>query len=76
SEASMANPTDQKLQAQKAVLFQCETLRGMLLGTGYAFWIFGMIAKYAALAALAGALVMAILVIAGLGHLRKLKSRL
>jgi len=74
SEAAMKNPTDAKLQAQKATLFQGETLRGMLLGTGYAFWTFGMIAKYAAFAAFIGALVMTILVFAGLGHLQKLKK--
>lgn len=74
SDVAMANPTDTKLQMQKTALFQGETLRGMLLGTGYAFWTFGMIAKYVALAAFAGAFVMAILVLAGLGHLRKLKK--
>lgn len=73
SNAAMADPTNQKLQAQKATLFQGETLRGMLLGTGYAFWTFGMIAFYAALAAFAGAAVMFVLVVLGLRHLAKLK---
>jgi hypothetical protein len=69
----MADPTNAKLQAQKATLFQGETLRGMLLGMGYSFWTFGMIALYAAWAAFAGAVVMAALVLLGLRHLAKLK---
>lgn len=73
STAAMANPKDAKLQAQKATLFQGETLRGLLLGDGYAYWTFGMIAFYAALTAFAGAVIMAILVLLGLGHLRRLK---
>lgn len=67
------NPTDAKLQGQKATLFQGETLRGLLLGNGYAYWTFGMMAKYASLAALAGAAVMAVLVVMGWGHLRRLQ---
>lgn len=73
SEAAMKNPADAKLQGQKATLFQGETLRGVLLGTGYAFWTFGMIAKYAALAAFAGAAIMFVLVLLGVRHLAKLK---
>lgn len=73
SEEAMADPTNAKLQQQKATLFQGETLRGMLLGTGYAFWTFGMIAQYAAIAAIAGAVLMTVLVILGLQHLSKLK---
>lgn len=73
SEQAMKNPDDAKLQAQKATIFQGETLRGLLLGTGYAFWTFGMIAQYAALAAFAGAAIMAVLVLLGLRHLAKLK---
>lgn len=73
SAESMKNPSDEKLQAQKATLFQGETLRGMLLGSGYAFWTFGLIAKYTAIAAIAGAIIMAVLVLLGRGHLAKLK---
>lgn len=72
SDLAMKDPANQKLQAQKASLFQGETLRGLLLGSGYAFWTFGMIAKYAAIAAFAGAAIMAILVALGLRHLAKL----
>lgn len=52
------NPTDETLQAQKATLFQGETLRGILLTSGYAFGTIGQIAGIAAglLVALAGAL--------------------
>jgi hypothetical protein len=67
------DPANVKLQAQKAALFQGETLRGLLLGSGYAYWTFGMIAQYVAIAAFAGAAVMAILVWLGMRHLAKLK---
>lgn len=73
SALAMKDPTNQALQQQKATLFQGETLRGILLGDGYAYWTFGMIAYYAAMAALLGAIVMAVLVLAGLRHLNRLK---
>lgn len=73
SAEALKDPTNTKLQAQKATLFQGETLRGLLLGSGYAYWTFGMIAKYVAIAAFIGAGVMAILVWLGLAHLAKLK---
>jgi hypothetical protein len=73
SSEAMKDPTNTKLQAQKTTLFQGETLRGLLLGSGYAYWTFGVIAKYVALAAFAGAAVMAVLVGLGLRHLAKLK---
>ena len=73
STEALQNPTNAKLQQQKATLFQGETLRGLLLGDGYAYWTFGMIAFYASIAALAGAVVMAILVLLGLRHLARLR---
>lgn len=73
SALSMKDPTNQELQKQKATLFQGETLRGLLLGEGYAFWTFGMIALYAAITALAGAVVVTFLVLHGIYHLRQLK---
>ena len=73
STAALKNPSDQKLQAQKAALFQGETLRGILLGDGYAYWTFGTISKYAAIAAFAGAAVMTVLVLLGLAHLSRLR---
>ena len=72
STKSLADPTNAKLQQQKAVLFQGETLRGLLLGDGYAYWTFGMLAQYVAIASLVGAGVMLLLVLAGLGHLKRL----
>ncbi len=73
SEEAMADPTNETLKAQKATLFQGETLRGVLLGSGYAFWTFGIIAKIAAIAAFVGAVFMAVLVLLGMGHLKKVK---
>jgi|SRR6185312_2234138 len=71
SNAAMADPTNTKLQAEKQTLFQGETLRGLLLGDGYAYWTFGQIALTAALVTLAGAGVMAVLVLLGLRHMSR-----
>ncbi|MFZ1360473.1 MAG: hypothetical protein WAS27_00345 [Candidatus Saccharimonadales bacterium] len=73
SQAAQKEPDDKKLAGLKAALFQGETLRGMLLGSGYAFWTFGMIALYAAIASFVGAIFMALLVLLGLRHLAKIK---
>jgi hypothetical protein len=73
SAAALKDPTNQKLQQQKQTLFQGETLRGLLLGDGYAYWTFGMIALYASIAAFAGATVMFILVLLGLRRVRRAK---
>ena len=73
STAAQLDPTNAKLQAEKSTLFQGETLRGLLLGDGYAYWTFGQIAQYAAVAAIAGAAVMAVLVLLGLRHLVSLR---
>lgn len=73
STLAMQDPANTKLQAEKATLFQGETLRGLLLGSGYAYWTFGMIAKLVAIAAFVGAGVMSVLVWLGLLHLAKLK---
>lgn len=71
STAAMADPTNADLQKQKAALFQGETLRGLLLGSGYGYWTFGMIAKWVALASFVGAALMAVLTFLGLGHLKR-----
>lgn len=71
STLAMQNPKDPTLQAQKATLFQGETLRGLLLGDGYAYWTFGMLAKTAAIAAFIGAGVMTILVWLGMLHIAR-----
>jgi hypothetical protein len=49
------DPKNEKLQQQKANLFQGETLRGILLGTGYGFGTLGKIAGVAAYVLFAGA---------------------
>lgn len=69
SSAALADPTNPKLQAQKAALFQGETLRGLLLSAGYSYWTMGMLARDAAVAFFAGAGVMAVLVLVGMGRL-------
>ena len=73
SAEAMKDPTNTQLQQQKQTLFQGETLRGMLLGSGYAYWTFGMIALYGAIAAFVGAAVMAILVLLGLRQIQRSK---
>lgn len=73
STEAMKDPSNTALQAQKTVLFQGETLRGLLLGSGYSYWTFGKIAKFVSVAAFVGALVMAVLVLLGVRHLSKLK---
>lgn len=73
SAEAMKDPTDAKLQQQKQILFQGETLRGLLLGDGYAYWTFGILALYASVASFAGAAVMGVLVLLGLRHLARLK---
>lgn len=74
SSAALKDPTNQKLQGQKQALFQGETLRGLLLGDGYAYWTFGILAKSVAIAAFVGAGAMAILVWFGLLHLARLRQ--
>lgn len=69
STAALQDPTNATLQTQKQLLFQGETLRGLLLGDGYAYWTFGQIAQYAAIATFTGAGVMAVLVLLGLRRL-------
>src|SRR5665213_2656940 len=69
STLAMQDPTNATLQQEKQTLFQGETLRGLLLGDGYAYWTFGQIAMYGAIAAFAGAGVMTVLVLFGVRHL-------
>ncbi len=71
STLSMKDPNNKELQAKKTSLFQGETLRGMLIGSGYAYWTFGMIAKWAAIVAFAGAGLMTVLMLLGLRHISK-----
>lgn len=71
SAAAMADPTNQALQQEKSTLFQGETLRGLLLGNGYGYWTFGVIAGYAAIAMFAGAAITAVLTLLGWMHIRR-----
>ena len=59
-----------KVTGQRNTLFKGETLRGLLLST-YAWSTVGKIAGIAAVVSFAGAAVMAVLVVAGLVHLRR-----
>ncbi len=58
SAAAQKDPNNQQLQQQKQSLFQGETLRGMLLGNGYAFGTIGKIAGIVAWASFAGTILM------------------
>lgn len=49
------NPTDQSLQQKKQTLFQGETLRGILLTSGYGFGTIAQVAGIAAIVATVGA---------------------
>lgn len=73
SAESNADPSNVKLDQQAQTLFRGESLRGLLLTGGYAYWTIGQIAYYAAAAALAGSGVMLILVLLGLRHLSRNK---
>lgn len=69
SAEAMKDPTNKTLQQQKATLFQGETLRGILLTSGYGFGTVGEIAGVAAYVSFATAL--ALVVIAGLLRVRQ-----
>ncbi len=58
STLAMKDPTNAVLQKQKATLFQGETLRGLLLGDGYAYGTIGHIAGVAAYFSFIGSAVM------------------
>jgi hypothetical protein len=73
SAAAMASPTNATLKAEQQTLFQGETLRGLLLGDGYAYWTFGQIALYASVVAFVGAAVMFVLVLLGVQHISRTK---
>jgi hypothetical protein len=67
STASRADPSNATLAAAVQTSFQGTTLRGLLL-EAYAFWTFGQIAMWAAIAAFAAAFLMAVLVGFGFWH--------
>lgn len=72
SALAQKDPTNTALQGQKATLFQGETLRGLLLGDGYAYWTFGQLAMYASIGAFVAAAVMGLLIVMGVMHKAKL----
>ena len=72
--AAAKSASCQTLAAEKATLFQGETLRGLLL-YGYAFATMGTIAGYAAIAAFIGAALFLILGVLGLLHARRTRER-
>jgi hypothetical protein len=67
SAAAIASPTNASLKALEQSSFQGTTLRGLLL-EAYAFATIGLIMLWAAIAAFAAALIMAVLVGVGLWH--------
>lgn len=69
SAEAQKDPSNEKLQQQKQSLFQGETLRGMLLTSGYGFGTVGRIAGIAAYVAFAASGLM--LVLAAVLQLRK-----
>ena len=72
SDAEVADlqATADQLKGQRDSLFRGETLRGLLLSS-FAWATIGTIAGIAAWVAFTGAIVMAVLVIAGMEHLRR-----
>lgn len=70
STALQADPTDKKLQAESATLFQGNTLRGLLLNA-YAFGTMARLAMIGAVVAFAAAGLLLVLAALGLGHARR-----
>ncbi len=73
SAALQQDPSNLQLQEQAAILFQGETLRGLLLNA-YAFDTVATIALWGAVAAYIGAGILLILTILGFLHLRRSKG--
>ncbi len=73
AEIAELQATADQLKAQRDTLFKGETLRGLLLSS-YAWATIGTIAGIAAWVAIAGAVLMAILTVAGVIHLRRLTT--
>jgi hypothetical protein len=70
SSEALADPNNEELAAQKAALFQGETLRGLLLNA-WGFWQLGQIAMWSAIVSWIGAVVMLILAVLGFIHTRR-----
>lgn len=69
SAESLANPNNAQLKGEAQVLFQGETLRGLLLGDAYAFSAIAYVAEVVAIVMLVAGAVMLILVLMGMAHL-------
>ncbi len=69
SAESLANPSNTALAKTVQTVFQGQTLRGTLL-TAYAFWMFGVIALWSAIAMFILAILMLVLTILGWRHYR------
>jgi hypothetical protein len=69
SAESLADPSNTALAKTVQTVFQGQTLRGTLL-TAYAFWMFGVIALWSAVAMFILAILMLILTILGWRHYR------
>ena len=69
SAASLADPSNTALAKTVQTVFQGQTLRGTLL-TAYAFWMFGVIALWSAIAMFFLAILMLILTLLGFRHYR------
>lgn len=74
STQSLANPSDQALAGKVQAMFKGETLRGMLLNA-YAFDTMATIARLAAMVAVLGAALLAVLAFLGFGHAAQSKTR-
>jgi hypothetical protein len=73
AEVDELQATADELRGQRDSLFRGETLRGLLL-TSYAWATVGAIAGIAAVGAFVAAAVMAVLVVAGIVHLRRTRA--
>ena len=72
SAASLADPTNTKLQGVVQTIFRGTTLRAMLLNA-YAFSMIGTIMLWGAIASFIGAAAMAVLVGLGFWHARRVE---
>lgn len=73
STLAMKDPTNQPLQKQKQSLLSGETLRGLLLGNGYAYWTMGVVMQYVAFVLFISSAFTALLVLVGLRKISRTK---
>lgn len=74
SSESMADPSNKELSGKVDTVFRGQMLRGVLLNA-YAFDTMAIIAKFAAVGALAASFILAVLSSLGFRHAKKVKSR-